>query len=278
MNRQIFQASTYSVRYVERRDVGREWNDILWNRNHPQIDCHRLYFLTAGRARIHLMDGTLELLPGYIYFIPAFSILQSEIDGHMNKYFIHFQADSPVLDLYRFLSGKYSVPADGMTQYLFETVLRYFAQNTQEAYMKVQGAMELLLSGFFSESEVNRHHLLKFDAVLRYVEENYRREIRLSELAELMNISTMYFSNLFKQVFHISPKQYILQKRLNEGQRLLLESELSIKEIAYAIGFENENYFSEFFSSKVGVSPRKFRNRRITSTPEDRSFLDQTKQ
>ena len=140
--------------------------------------------------------------------------------------------------------------------------------------MKVQGAMELLLSGFFSGPEVDRHTLLKFDTVLRYIDENYRREIRLSKLAELMNISTMYFSNLFKQVFHISPKQYILQKRLNEGQRLLLESELSIKEISYAVGFENENYFSEFFTSKLGVSPRKFRNRRIPSTLEERTLKD----
>jgi AraC-like DNA-binding protein len=130
----------------------------------------------------------------------------------------------------------------------------------------------VLLSGFFSVAEVDHHNLLKFDAVLRYIDENYRKDIHLSELSQLMNISTMYFSNLFKQVFHISPKQYVLQKRLNEGQRLLMESELSIKEIAYAVGFENENYFSEFFTSKVGVSPRKFRNRRIPSTLEERAL------
>ena len=61
----------------------------------------------------------------------------------------------------------------------------------------------------------------------------------------------MYFSNYFKRVFHISPKQYILNKRLTESQRLLLEGRMSVKEIAYEVGFENENYFSEFFSSKV---------------------------
>ena len=272
MTQRIFQPNTYSVMHAERRDVGREWNDILWNRDHPQIGCHRLYYLTEGQARIHLVDGTLELLPGNVYFIPAFSVLQSEIDDRMNKYFIHFQADSPIFGLYRFLSGKYSVPADEMTPHLFETVRLYFAQNTQEAHMKVQGAMELLLSDFFAGPEVDRHNLLKFDAVLRYIDENYCRELCLSELADLMNISTMYFSNLFKRVFHISPKQYILQKRLNEGQRLLLESELSVKEIAYSIGFDNENYFSEFFTSKVGVSPRKFRNRRIPSTLEERNM------
>ena len=81
-----------------------------------------------------------------------------------------------------------------------------------------------------------------------------------------MNISTMYFSNSSKQVFHISPKQYILHKRLTESQRLLLETDMSIKEIAYAVGFENESYFSEFFSAKIGISARKFRNRELPTT------------
>ncbi|MBQ9132663.1 MAG: helix-turn-helix transcriptional regulator, partial [Clostridia bacterium] len=160
----------------------------------------------------------------------------------------------------------YCVPENEMTLSLFETVLCHFDRNTQDSRMKVQGAMELLMSDFFVGTEIDRHNLVKFDRVLRFIDENYSREIRLSELAELMKISPMYFSNLFKQVFHISPKQYVLQKRLNEGQRLLLESDLSIKEIAYSVGFENENYFSEFFTSKVGVSPRKFRSRQIPKT------------
>ena len=83
-----------------------------------------------------------------------------------------------------------------------------------------------------------------------------------------MNISSMYFSNYFKMTFNISPKQYIINKRLMESQRLLLENQLSIKEIAYAVGFENENYFSEFFSSKVGISALKFRKRELPTTRE----------
>ena len=78
----------------------------------------------------------------------------------------------------------------------------------------------------------------------------------------------MYFSNYFKKTFRISPKQYVLNKRLMESQRLLLESRLSIKEIAYQVGFENENYFSEFFAQRVGISALKFRKRELPTTRE----------
>jgi AraC-like DNA-binding protein len=163
----------------------------------------------------------------------------------MNKYYIHFLADSPIFGLYRYISDKYSEDADQMTEYLFRTVVDNYTKNTHEAYLKVQGAMNLLLSPFFSQVSADRHNLLKFEGVLRHIDQNYKRNIPLSELAGIMNISTMYFSNYFKQVFHISPKQYILNKRLSESQRLLLESEMSVKEIAYAVGFENESYFYE---------------------------------
>ncbi len=268
MKEQIFESNTYSVAFAERRDVGDEWNHVRWDRNHHQIQYHRLYFLTSGRAAIHLVDGTLELLPGYVYFIPAFSVLQSEIHGEMNKYYIHFQADSPLLGLYCYLSGQYCVKANEMTEYLFDTVVDHYTKNTQDAYLKVQGAMDLLLSDFFAAPNVDRHNLLKFEPVLRHIDRHYRENLTLSDLASLMNISTMYFSNFFKRIFHISPKQYILNRRLSESQRLLLETDMSIKEIAYAVGFENENYFSEFFSAKVGISARKFRSRQLPHTRE----------
>lgn len=268
MDEHIFDSNRYSVAFGERRLIGEEWNDVVWDKRHHHIQYHRLYLLTSGSAKIHLYDRMVELLPKNIYFIPAFSVVQSEIEGEMNKYYIHFQADSPIFAFYRYMSDRYSVPADGMTEELFRIVVDNYTKNTHEAYLKVQGAMNLLLAPFFSDVGAKRHDLIKFEGVLAYIDRHYREEIRLDDLSEIMNISTMYFSNYFKQVFNISPKQYILNKRLSEAQRLLLESEMSIKEIAYAVGFDNENYFSEYFSKKVGISALRFRRRDLPKTRE----------
>ena len=263
MKKNILDSNRYSVDFARYEPVGEEWNKVVWDNNHHQICYHRLYFLTCGTAKLHLHDKTIDLVPGNIYFIPAYSVARSEIHGEMNKYYIHFLADSPIFSLYRYISNSYSVPSDEFTEHLFKSVIDNYTKNTHEAYLKVQGAMSLLLSAFFSEVNADRRSLIKFEGVLEYIDENYKRNIKLDELAAIMNISTMYFSNYFKEVFHISPKQYILNKRLGESQRLLIESEMSIKEIAYAVGFENESYFSEFFSKKTGTSALKFRNRDI---------------
>ena len=76
----------------------------------------------------------------------------------------------------------------------------------------------------------------------------------------LLFLSAVYF---FKATFRVSPKQYILNRRLAEAQRLLIESRMSVGEIARAVGFENENYFSEFFSARIGISALKFRRSKI---------------
>ena len=255
--------NTYSVALVEHRDVGEEWNDVVWNSRHFQIQYHRLYFLTSGRARLRLINRELDLVPGRVYFIPAYSVANSHIDGKMNKYFIHFQVDSPFFEMYRYLSDRFSVPAGGATEYLFKTVLENYNDPSYSARMRVQGAMNLLMSDFVGEMSLDRGGISRLEPVLAYINEHFTENIPLSRLAEIMNISTMYFSNFFKRVFNISPKQYILNKRLIEGQRLLLETDMSVKEIAYAVGFDNENYFSEFFTAKVGVSALKFRNREL---------------
>ena len=264
----ILDSGGYSVVFAERRVIGDEWNKVKWDRNHKEIGCHRLYLPIEGRAEMRLKSGTLELLPGRVYFVPAFSVLSGSVTGSMDKYYIHFQVDSMLLDIYRYLSDDLSVEASPVTESLFRTVVENYASSTVSSQMKVQGAMNLIISDFISGINMDKMTLMRFAPVLEYIDENFTRDISLTELAEIMKISRMYFSNAFKKVFDISPKQYILNKRLMESQRLLLETEMSVAEIAYAVGFENENYFSEFFAAKMGISALKFRNRELPESRE----------
>lgn len=268
-----FRTDQFTVAFAERREIGEEWNLVAWNRKHREIDCHRLYFRidrNGGTARLKLTDGELELLPGRVYFIPAFSVLQSEIDGKMEKYYIHFRSDSLFFALYRHLSGRYSVPSDELTESLFRMVTENYTKTTPEAYMKVRGAMSLLLAPFLAGVPVDRRDVVRFAPVLSYMEAHFREDLSVSDLASQMNLSTVYFSNAFKAAFHIAPKQYILNKRLQESRQLLLETDLSVKEIAYAVGFENVNYFSELFAARTGVSATHFRQRAL---PERRTSI-----
>ena len=111
--------TTYSVVFAERRKIGNEWNLIKWDRTLKDIQYHRLYFLTEGRATLKMSSGDVELVPGRVYFVPAFSVLESKIEGEMDKYYIHFTTDDSMLDMFRYISNKTSVSASAFSEELF---------------------------------------------------------------------------------------------------------------------------------------------------------------
>ena len=57
----------------------------------------------------------------------------------------------------------------------------------------------------------------------------------------------------------ITPKQFILQKRINNAETLLQNKQYSIKEIAQIIGYDNPLYFSRIFQRTIGISPSEYR-------------------
>jgi len=243
--------------------VGEEWNNNIWNPGSGFVGCHALYLRTDhtdSKAVLHMLDGDIELIPDRIYFIPALSVLYSEINGEMEKYYIHFRCDFIDFGVYRHQYEKCWVPADEMTKSLFEMILKNNKKKTPGSERKVQGAMEILLADILEHLAVKPRDVEKFEAVLRYIQAHYCEKLEIGELARMMNLSKVYFSNAFKAAFGVSPKQYIQGLRLFESQRLLTRTSLSVREIAEQVGFDNENYFSEFFSAKAGMSALKFRN------------------
>lgn len=254
----ILQNITFSITLSRYLKVGNEWN-MDWNKDLYQFQCNRLYYLKKGKGKLYLHDKVLTLEPGYVYLIPAFSVLRSETIEEMQKYFIHFQTNSSLFHLYNQFDSKSCYPADELTEGLFRLVQQNYNSPIPSSHFKVQGSMQILLSGFFDHIDITRQNIMRFVPIIDYLQNNYRQEITVKELASLMNLNTVYFCDLFKKTFHISPKQYIINKRLVESQNLLIETDLSIKEIAYTVGFTNENYFSEIFKQKTGLPPSYFR-------------------
>ena len=94
-----------------------------------------------------------------------------------------------------------------------------------------------------------------------FMEEHFRENHSVKELAELSNMSTRNFTRIFSDVYHITPKKYILQQRLLSACKLLEDSRqtLSITDIALNLGFSNSNYFTRLFHKTYGMTPSEYR-------------------
>lgn len=91
------------------------------------------------------------------------------------------------------------------------------------------------------------------------VEKNYREYHKVSDYAKLLNKSPKTIANQFKLLGQESPSMLIQQRIISEAKRYLLYSSLSIKEIAFHLGFEEAPSFSHFFKSKTKISPKHFK-------------------
>ena len=83
----------------------------------------------------------------------------------------------------------------------------------------------------------------------------------ISELATLSGKSLSAFKRDFQKSFNDSPANYIRIKRLNEAQKLLRVSTLSITEICYQVGFNDLSHFSKAFKKHIGIPPAEYRDR-----------------
>lgn len=105
----------------------------------------------------------------------------------------------------------------------------------------------------------------------RYIDSNYAGSITLDSLAEAAHINKYYLSHAFTKALGMSPISYLIQRRLEAAQDLLLETDHSIAQVASSTGFASQSYFSHLFKKLTGLSPNQFR-RKNAKRPNNSSF------
>ena len=95
--------------------------------------------------------------------------------------------------------------------------------------------------------------------ILAFIDENISDDLDLTIVAEKFNRSPSYISTMFKRFDSDGFNAYVTEKRISKAKKLLLDSHISIQDIAEACGFRNAKYFSSVFKKKEGLSPREYR-------------------
>lgn len=95
--------------------------------------------------------------------------------------------------------------------------------------------------------------------IATYIYQNYDKRLTLVGMSEKFNISRSYLSKKFKVVTGFGFKEYVVNVRIKNACRLLLETNKSITDIAFECGFNDSNYFGDAFRHVKGMSPNKYR-------------------
>lgn len=130
---------------------------------------------------------------------------------------------------------------------------RYLFEELTNA--KMQELNVLLLRKSRTKENTERN----FEYIVNYLNENYQDKIILTECSKQLHISYDYFQHQFKKHVGLSPKRFLMERRLKAAEELLLNSKLNCTEIALACGFSNSAQFSKLFKDKHKISPLAYK-------------------
>ncbi|MDZ4816135.1 MAG: AraC family transcriptional regulator [Verrucomicrobiota bacterium] len=144
-------------------------------------------------------------------------------------------------------------------------------QDLEREYRKKQQGYESAITGLFfllttylsrafkNISPTHPSSLLRLANALSHLEQNFTQPITLPDLATKSHLSINQFLRLFKEHYQTSPIDYLVRLRIQHACDLMRQTDRSITQIAFDVGFSDSNYFYRQFRKKVGTSALHFR-------------------
>lgn len=124
----------------------------------------------------------------------------------------------------------------------------------------------LLLHARTSQSQLTMGNAYITQAV-QYIYDHLEDKISLRDITHSLGISASYLSRIFRQTVGMSVNQFIIDIKTKQASHYLLDSTLSISQIAQHLGYADQYYFSRLFKKTFGVSPQKYRKQKTATTP-----------
>ncbi|GAA0137469.1 hypothetical protein YSY43_43100 [Paenibacillus sp. YSY-4.3] len=229
----------YTVRFGERKYTVRS-NEMLFLHKSIGIEYEKLGEPDSG----YILDYTM------------FFLNEKTVNEFLN--FAGIKAIYPVNEIVPVMV----YPINNRIESYIESLKPYFDDEVKEGLVRVK-LMELL----FHMADSNERFLYQLmqpiskdrSSIAKVMEENFMNPVSLDDLAYLSGRSLATFKRDFQAIYNTSPLKWIRNRRLDKAKEMLAETELSITDICFSIGFENNAHFSKVFKEKFGLPPSEFK-------------------
>lgn len=96
-----------------------------------------------------------------------------------------------------------------------------------------------------------------------FIDNNYEKELNLELLSRIRFTSKFHLLRLFKRYYGMTPKQYLMDKRIEKAKKNLRNG-MTVTKTCFAVGFESLGSFSSLFKTKTGKSPREYQKQQLS--------------
>lgn len=151
---------------------------------------------------------------------------------------------------------------------LLELAVTCFDQDMAKARDYIARAAELLSAPINASAgpatQIRRGGLATWQKqrLTDYIDQRLDKAIAIEDMAAVVRLSCSHFSRAFRNSFGTSPHDYIIQRRVNQAERLMLEGDAALAEISLDCGFADQAHFSRLFKRVTGETPNVWRRSR----------------
>ena len=223
-----------------------------------RLPWNNLIILLDGYMIYEVGGERIELFPQSVFFLPEGSPrVRIATDGYANFFVFNFLSDTPVA-LPTVMNGA-AYGAVGALLSAYDAINAFSHLDSREENEKL---LICLLTVLKKQALTQSYSPLTIK-ILDYLKLNYRKKITLSDIGRITFFSPVYCDAVFKEDTGSTIIDYVLTLRIEESKKLLLADDLDIKEIAEAVGFHSNNYYSRVFKKRVGCAPSAYRKSMI---------------
>lgn len=240
-----------------------------------------LIYVRSGAMKLTVNDGEHWVREGEVCYIPDGCIHEGEPVNCVYEC-VDFDLNAPALQIPALQSVRNKIAEENGTIFSLFTgtqpealacvkrLLSYIQQpHDSLEILFLAGLLEfygIILQKHYYEPNtkkgVGAQKMLRLKAVLEYMEANYRQNITLDELSQVAGMSPKYLCRAFREVFHKTPIDYLIDFRMEKACELLLEGRNSITEVAYLCGFNDSSYFSRCFRQYQNLTPKQYQKQK----------------
>lgn len=155
----------------------------------------------------------------------------------------------------------------------FDALLQCVVSSDNYSNMEVSSELykfllQLRKFGMLNDRPSLSQYYRKLEPVVSWMEQHMGANIGLQEISDYADIGIHGLHELFQQAFDMSPYSYLLQLRLRQAKRIMLEQpQLALREVAEQTGFNDVSHFVATFRKKEGVTPGKYRQLHLSGQP-----------
>ena len=240
--------------------------DLKYGRHYYDYQKGTLVFIAPGQfIDVENKSDFYQPMGNALVFHPDL-IRGTSLAGRMNEYtFFNYNTNEAlhlsekerhlVLDLFSKINDELQHSVDKHSKKLIASSIELFLNYCERFYDRQ----------FITREDVNKGILERFENLLRgYFSSDNPTEIGLPSVAycaDELNLSANYFGDLIRKETGKSAKEYIQSKIIDVAKDELVESDKTINEIAYELGFKYPQHFSRMFKKTAGTSPSEYRTK-----------------